>query len=235
MIAATMNATHSEQAIRDNVVRRLIADGYDVLVEPGPDQLPVELAHFRPDILARRGDENLIVEIKRQFDRLAAGQIEAMARAVWSKPGWSFELAVVSPDDTGVDAVWTPAEIAARLAEAEALMEHDHAEAALLLLVAAAEAAGRRLADAEQVAVQRWHPRALFRQLVHVGLLDRAALPVLDHAVTMRNRLKHGIVPDGENGDISASAREVAAVVKQLVAEIARTASAEPGPTGSAL
>jgi uncharacterized protein YutE (UPF0331/DUF86 family) len=40
------------------------ARGYDVLVEPRPEQLPEFLAGFRPDLVARGPNESVVVEVK---------------------------------------------------------------------------------------------------------------------------------------------------------------------------
>ncbi len=37
--------------------------GYDVLIEPQGDQLPDFLQTFRPDLIAHKGDEHIVVEV----------------------------------------------------------------------------------------------------------------------------------------------------------------------------
>ena len=43
---------------------RLRAQGWEVLSEPGSSDLPAALSAFRPDLVAHRGEEHVVVEIK---------------------------------------------------------------------------------------------------------------------------------------------------------------------------
>lgn len=38
--------------------------GYEVTVEPGPGQLPGSLSQFRPDLVALKSDDSVVVEVK---------------------------------------------------------------------------------------------------------------------------------------------------------------------------
>ncbi len=38
--------------------------GYDVSIEPQGDQLPDFLQAFRPDLIARKGDEHIVVKVR---------------------------------------------------------------------------------------------------------------------------------------------------------------------------
>jgi hypothetical protein len=211
MTALAGAAADRHRVLEEQVARRLVAEGYDVILEPGLDHLPPDVARFRPDILARRGDEKRVVEIKIRADRSAGAQVEELARVVQAKPGWHFDLVLGSVDtadsDIGVD--WTAAEVTSRIEEGEALARDGHLEAALCLLYAAAEAAARDLASREQVDVQRWHPPPMFRQLVHVGLVDRDAIAVLDRAYVARNRVAHGLAADDLGTEGIAALAEV--------------------------
>jgi Holliday junction resolvase len=224
MSAVARAAVERGRLIKEQVARRLVREGYDVVVEPGPDLLPPDLARFRPDILARRGEEKLIVEIKARSDRPSGSQIQELARLVRAKPGWHFELVVAPPEPTESESgtTWTAAEAAARVAEAEALVDAGHDEAGLLLAYAAAEAAARHLAERAGMGVQWWSPPALFRQLVHAGLLDRQHVEALDRTRISRNQLVHGLTPDG---DVGPQVRKLAQVARELLAEDSRPAA----------
>src|SRR4051794_26007489 len=78
--------------LEEQVARQLVAEGYEVFMEPGPHLLPRELGGLRPDILARRGEENLLVEVKLAPSRAGAEQVKRMAQAVQSLPGWQVRL-----------------------------------------------------------------------------------------------------------------------------------------------
>ncbi len=200
-----------ERRLAEGHARRLVAEGYDVVIEPGSHHLPPELAALRPDILARRGGENRIVEIKLRGAAGSAEQAAALARAVEALPGWTFELVV---GEAEAPPPWSAETIAARLAEAEALDRTGHRDAALILIVAAAEAAARRLAAGERTVVQAWMPEALFRQLVHEGLIDRGDLDILEDGRRARNALVHGLSPD-----VTPEPPRLAEVVERMLKE----------------
>jgi hypothetical protein len=143
MTGGTAGEIRLGRELVEQVARELAGDGYEVLIEPGPSFLPGKLARFRPDILARRGDENLVVEVKLTPDPAGGGEMRELAEAVRERPGWRFRLAT-APRDLAA-APWTIEEAAQRVDEAEALGREGHAELAVTLLVAAAEAVGRRL------------------------------------------------------------------------------------------
>ena len=110
------------------------------------------------------------------------------------------------------------------------MAEQGYREAALVLLLAAAEAIGRQLASGEQVRVQRWSPVALFRGLVHHGLIDREDAERLVRAYVLRNRIVHGIA---DRSVKSAELADVLEAVKRLGAE-ARDADNRVQGIGSA-
>jgi uncharacterized protein YutE (UPF0331/DUF86 family) len=215
MTSVTTSEARLERELVDRVAQKLVGDGYEVRVEPGPGFLPGELAHFRPDILATRGDENLVVEVKLTPDPAAGGPLQALAEAVRKRPGWRFEL-VTAPRDLAASP-WTIEEAAARVDEAEELARAGHEEAALLLLVAVAEAVGRRLGEIEGLRMQRWNSRAVPGELVHHGLVDQRDADLLDRAQRLRNLVVHG-ARGGPGTEVDVGA--LAGVARRLLAEV---------------
>ena len=66
--------------------------GYEVLVEASLDFLP----GFTADLLVRKGDEVKVIEVKSRPSLAADPKISELARIIESKPGWTFELLLVS-------------------------------------------------------------------------------------------------------------------------------------------
>ena len=208
------DARETEHRLAEQVARQLVGEGYEVFVQPGPQLLPRELVGLQPDILARRGDENLIVEVKLAPSSEGAEQVKRIAQVVKSLPGWQVRLITAPKPEPS--SPWTLAEAEARIEDAARLAEQGYREAALVLLLAAAEAIGRQLASGEQVRVQRWSPVALFRGLVHHGLIDREDAERLVRAYVLRNRIVHGIA---DRSVESAELADVLEAVKRLGAE----------------
>jgi hypothetical protein len=224
-------ARAAPHALVERVAQELVEDGYEAIVQPAPYLLPADIARFRPDILARRHGENVAVAVREIPDATSGPQVRGLAEAVRSHPGWHFRL-TTAPREEPV-APWEPTEAEARVREAEELLERGHPEAALVLLLAAAEAVGRWLAAQEQLKLTRWDPRALFSGLVHHGLIDQADARLLDRARQIRNLVIHGA--RGEAGaDVDVPA--LIGVARRLLAEveISRAELSAPAPPSAA-
>jgi REase_AHJR-like len=84
-------------------VRALVEEyrskGYEVIEMPSPEQLPDFLTGYRPDLLIRKGDETIVVEVKSRASLGKDPQIRELARLLSSKPNWNFELVVVREEE----------------------------------------------------------------------------------------------------------------------------------------
>ncbi len=85
----------------EQVLESYAADGYEVLVNPDQDQLPDFAAGFAPDILARKGNEGVLIAVKhRRDDARADPAIVSMAQIVNEHPGWRFDVVVLGNGDS---------------------------------------------------------------------------------------------------------------------------------------
>src|ERR1700733_469464 len=114
-------------------------EGYEVVVKPSAGQLPEILRDFRPDIIATRGSETVLVEVKRGQTALTDDRLEMMAKRA--------ELIGYR-----VDLVFTPEPLASPLTrsrrrellvQALGLIEQENSEAGLLLAASVLEASLR--------------------------------------------------------------------------------------------
>ena len=63
--------------------------GYEVIEEPSTEQLPDFLSGYQPDLIVRKGDEAIIVEVKTRSSLAAYPQIRELARTLEGEPGWT--------------------------------------------------------------------------------------------------------------------------------------------------
>lgn len=192
-----------EAASEAELARRIAGDyrakGYDVKLLPTPAELPASLAAYAPDLVARRGDETVVVEIKSRPSSRSGHTAEALARAVRELPGWRFELVVREPDiayplpDTAKP--WSAGEARRALRHAEDLVEDGHVEAALLMAWAAAEATLRLLASKEGVEASTKEAISLLGRLTSEGVMARRDHDALRSALELRNAVAHGLKP----------------------------------------
>lgn len=191
----------NEAELTRKVAEEYRSRGFDVIVRPRRGQLPEPLAGFEPDIVARKGDETVIVEVKSRQSLRHEPRVEPLVRAIEEVPGARFELVIARPDISSPlperTRPWREREAAAALYEAVQLLDKGHQIAALLLGWAGAEAALRLLAARENVKVERRDASYLLNRLVGEGVLDDRQYRSLRHGLEVRNAVAHGLEPAG--------------------------------------
>lgn len=177
------------------VAREYRSRGYDVVVEPEPGQLPEALSRFRPDFVARKADEVVVVEVKSRGS-LTDPELQELAKAVRAQPGWRFELIVLKPElgPPGTK-LWNADDVANSLRQVEAILGSDHREAALLLAWSAAEATLRLLADKERLLLERDDALYLLKLLATRAVITREQHDLLWEVLQLRNAVAHGLKP----------------------------------------
>ena len=169
---------------------------YEVIEGPSPEQLPDFLSGYQPDLIMRRGDDAVVVEVKTRSSLAKDPQVRDLAQLLQGKPGWSFELVVVSegeklsvPEGTRS---FAREEIIQNAVSAERLVDAGFSEAGLLLAWAAVEAAVRMLTENEGIVLDRMSPPYVVNQAVAHGVISRDEYNLLTNAVQYRNALVHG-------------------------------------------
>jgi hypothetical protein len=190
----------SEAALARQIAEDYRTKGYQVTMQPGPDQLPQSLAAFAPDILARRGDEAVVIEIRSRPASRRQPPLEDLAREVRALPGWRLELVLAEPDIAfplpATTLPWSEREAGRALNEAEQLLKAGHAEAALLMAWAGTEATLRLVAAREGVEAERNEANFLLERLTTEGVLGQREYQTLNGALSLRNAIAHGLKPD---------------------------------------
>jgi Holliday junction resolvase len=175
--------------------------GYDVVEEPAPTQLPDFLAGYHPDLLLRKGDKAVVVEVKSQSTLAKNSQIRDLARVLHAKPGWNFELVLVREEERMAtpekSRSFEKEDIVHSLETAEKLLAAESAEAALLLTWAAVEALIRLLTEQEGITLDRLSPDYLLKQALTNGIIARDDYRALLYILKFRNAVAHGFkTPD---------------------------------------
>jgi uncharacterized protein YutE (UPF0331/DUF86 family) len=171
--------------------------GYEISFHPNPEDLPDFLRNYRPDMIVRRGDEAVIIEVKsrRSLNSSSRQYLQNLAQSVEQHPGWRFELVMTNPED----AVYSPKaesslqqpEIETRLQVARQLATQ-HPESAILYSWSLVEATLRLVAEHEGMSLQRLDPLYLVKQLVTEGVISRPEYQLLMDALALRNAIAHG-------------------------------------------
>jgi REase_AHJR-like len=81
------------------LAERYTSQGFQVVVRPDQDRLPAFAKDFTIEILGRRGDEGILVAVKKDRGEVAADQnLTRYAEITNLEKGWRFDLAVVGAE-----------------------------------------------------------------------------------------------------------------------------------------
>lgn len=183
----------------DAVVAKLRASGYRVLAGSEAASIAPEwLERFRPDFIARRNDEFVVLEVKKRSLATASpqlAQLEELASEVSKRPGWALELVWLGDEDVSS----TATDVANLIVRAERVLEVD-VEAALLLVWPAIETGLQLLAS--RVGIREIRARQLLSELYSLGWLSERHFNELEGAQSVRNAIAHRV---GGNHEVDAS------------------------------
>ena len=187
-----------ETANIERVAEDYRSRGYDVVISPSPADLPDFLRDVQADILARKKDDSVLIEVKHSIASTDTDKMRSIAQKVAGRPGWRFVLVSPPPDpstfgDERYESL-QPSDVPAMLAEALALGA-SHPQASLLLAWSVLEAAMRIAAERHELHPARWDAASLMRELVSNGILEREAYAPLNAAFNLRNAVAHGHAP----------------------------------------
>jgi hypothetical protein len=204
-----MARTKGDERLRNlrAAAREYRTRGYDVIEEPGSEQLPPFLQGFTPDLIATRDDDRVVLEIKRREELKGSNAFVALATAVNQQVGWRLELlhlasrrpAMVGSDKANLDRL-----VARSLAAREAGMQ----DAALIYALSVLEELIRDIGAQHRIKVWQLSTRAIVHDLAFLGVLGEEAADVHDRAWEQRERIMRGA---------SAEAYPDAAAIAELI------------------
>ncbi|UBF26077.1 hypothetical protein K9N68_31855 [Kovacikia minuta CCNUW1] len=88
--------SNSEQRTSIEVVAQALEEkGYSVVIEPSPSTIPFELPNYQPDLLATRGDEHLIIEVKSRDFARPLERYKEISEIVSRQKNWRFMLSTI--------------------------------------------------------------------------------------------------------------------------------------------
>ncbi|HEX8213475.1 MAG TPA: restriction endonuclease [Longimicrobium sp.] len=202
------------------IAARYAEQGYSVRVEPSTGELPFDLGSYRPDLLAEKGDEHFLIEVKTGNNHISVERVRELAEEVGQHPNWRFLLVTAEDLEIGD----TPA-AAERLLSWQELKEHARtagqllelglSAAALLSSWAVFEGLLRHQAERALLPIERFATSALLKHLYSYGEISMAQFDEAMQALEIRNRVAHGFAAD----DVEDAAARLMALSHQLLNE----------------
>jgi REase_AHJR-like len=175
------------------------AQGYQVVVEPRPDDLPSFARDFKVELVGKRAAEGVLVAVKKNRDALAAdANLPRYAEITSAQPGWRFDFAILESEEPGArelrGAQELPDEdVIKALGDAEQLAPTGFLRPALTTAWAGFEAAmRRRLRASGETAGWGTSPRPMLNELYSSGILSAGEFRRLEQVYRLRNEIAHG-------------------------------------------
>ena len=184
-----MMETKGTESVADSYRRQ----GYEVIPEPEPSLLPKEARSLRPDFLAIKGDERVIVEVKHQQNLLAYPALMRLAEAIRRIPGWRLDVVVLEKQRRFTESQPLSLDDAKRrLASADHVArETGDFAAGLLLLWTAVEAVLRTQVKKQTEDIPTTTSR-LPKLAYSLGLIDTEDVATAEWMTRIRNDVVHG-------------------------------------------
>jgi hypothetical protein len=187
-----MTPTSERQAL-ERIARRYRSEGYEVLISPSPAERPEPLRDFHIDLIARRPDETVIVEVKDARSDKMTPQIASLAELVNSIPHHRFDFVAIQREAGLAREEWLDATaLRERVEEAGLVFQRELPEAAIMLLWSATEGILRLLADREHLTLSSRGPQTMVKTLYSQGVIDKDEYEILEQAGRLRNVAVHG-------------------------------------------
>jgi hypothetical protein len=183
----------------NQVADRYRAQGYQVVVRPGPEDLPPFAKDFQVEILAERADGNVLASAKGSPSELEADpNLSRYAEVIEKQPAWRYDVFVLGPESQPMPDKRDAKELSGEdihraLGDVERMLQAGFVQQALIAAWAVLEAAMRRRLHAEGEEVG-WgsSPRTLLNELYSGGMLQTSAFRDLEGLFQARNAIVHG-------------------------------------------
>jgi hypothetical protein len=213
----------------EHVADRYRQQGYRVVLNPGPDDLPPFAKDFAVEILATRPDGGVLASAKAspsEFER--DPDLSRYAEIIQNQPGWRYDVFVLGPPPPAPEprevADASEEEIARTLTDSERLYQAGFAPQAVLSGWAALESAMRhKLRAMGDKAGWGTSSRAMLNELVSSGVLSPGEFRDLEGLSRLRNVIVHGF-----------SVPEIGAGAVAFLADTSRRLLAESKPVQEA-
>ena len=215
------NVTQSlyEQKIQ-STVQELIDNGYKVSIEPSRSDLPFELGGYHPDLIATKGDEGIILEVKTTSNRLSVDRFQAIAEQIATHNGWRFLL--ITLDDTSESILpsgekdlpsWE--ELKTRLSNLDTLIQASLFEPSILFSSSILEAVLRKRAINQNLPIWRLPEKNLLNYIFSSGEISMSDFDIFKSCLDLRNKVAHGLATSIDPNLLSSAI----ASIKKLVAQ----------------
>jgi uncharacterized protein YutE (UPF0331/DUF86 family) len=190
----TVAAEPRERVILERLQERYEREGFDFYIYPPRDLLPQFLGKYRPDAIALKGNEKIVIEIKGRGTEQSPLRLSDLAKLFQQQQDWRLVVFNVEDFDRDADIrAYGHDEIEEALREVNHLFSAGQLRAAFVLGWATLEAAARALLERHlKEKVRPISANQMSEMLGTEGLVDQNSAKTLRDLSRVRNALVHG-------------------------------------------
>ncbi|WP_415376670.1 hypothetical protein [Patiriisocius sp. Uisw_017] len=203
------------------VVKDYIKKGYEVILYPQEEQLPDFLKNYQLDILAKKGDENIVIEIKSRETINSSKYLIELANKIENRDDWRFELILTNPRKHNIEyQIPSILIIENKLDNIYQLKSANQIDAAFLISWATFEAATRKILKAEQPNSEiELAPNGLIKQLFSFGIIGKMNYNQLLKISKKRNEIVHGFFNES-NSEVEDYIQRLTTLIQDFISEL---------------
>ncbi len=192
-----MSGSTQEKLAVQSTANELKEKGYSVVVEPDPSIIPFDLNRYRPDILATRGDENLIIDIKLRGSHRSIERYKEIADIVGSHENWRFMLSTIDDiepiERTLSEGQADPQTLKKMLDRLETLLSGENYDLALPYLWSVYISAMRLAGEKAGVPIDATSDRSVLNYMYSLGEISNDEYELAQNFLENRNRAVHSL------------------------------------------
>jgi uncharacterized protein YutE (UPF0331/DUF86 family) len=173
--------------------------GYEIIIYPKCGDLPDFLKQFEPDMIARKGKDLAVIEVKSQETLKGQPRLTRLASQVEKHPRWRFELIITNPRKklkiNFAAKLISFKEIEERIRIANEMWASKQRATALLVAGTAVEARMRIVLKDLGKDVQNLPTTAVIKTLYSLGFISHTHYDFLEKYFKLKNQIVHGFEP----------------------------------------
>lgn len=193
----TNNIQREQRRIKE-LAREYEEKGFQVFIEPKKDLLPEFLKDYQPDLILKKGEINIVVEVKTSETIKSSEYLKELSARINSLENWKFELVITNPrvkDNLRNNRYqeFSLLELENRLNKVSNSIDKNFLEPHFLYAWSLFEASSRAILKADQPKSERkLSPTANIKQLYSYGIIGRIDYEWLNKISHIRNHIVHG-------------------------------------------
>ncbi|MEL6355085.1 MAG: hypothetical protein AAFR58_25580 [Cyanobacteria bacterium J06627_28] len=201
-----MSIVTTELAAAQSMAADLRAQGYSVVVEPDPSKFPFDLRQYRPDILATRGNENLIIEIKTKGFHRSVERYQEIAEIVSQHKNWRFMLSTIDEgplsDMAAHQSSGTPDALVTMLEKLKHLLASENYDLAVPYLWSVYILAMRLAGERADIPIDLTSDQSVLNYMYSLGEISSDEYEWAKNLLEIRNRSVHTVQIDLSKSEV---------------------------------